>query len=173
MGTLGFLIPWHFNEYKEAITQVMLGNFALVHRMRLAVSVHTTAPSSTSSPPSTSSSRIAYCLVLLFLSLFSSTHSYSRIYSHRLRCIKRCCSSRCTFLFGTGSMLYQTFWKSGGTPFPHRPHWVLKRVSIFTVPHFLSLFLMAVGCAQGRIDRFYSDRKYSVQFELRWEYGTP
>lgn len=56
MGTLGFLIPWHFNEYKEAITQVMLGNFALVHRMRLAVSVHTTAPSSTSSPPSTSSS---------------------------------------------------------------------------------------------------------------------
>jgi NAD kinase len=73
MGTLGFLIPWNFNEYKEAITQVMSGNFTLIQRMRLAVSVHHSTASSSQplhSTSSSSSSRTSSLLTFFHSSAF-------------------------------------------------------------------------------------------------------
>ncbi|KAL6053491.1 NADH kinase pos5 [Balamuthia mandrillaris] len=41
MGTLGFLLPFRIDDYKEVIQAVMKGGFSLAHRMRLACHVHT------------------------------------------------------------------------------------------------------------------------------------
>ncbi|KAL1922876.1 uncharacterized protein VTP21DRAFT_9252 [Calcarisporiella thermophila] len=40
LGTLGFLIPFHFSQYKTALSEILRGKMSLLMRMRLTCSLH-------------------------------------------------------------------------------------------------------------------------------------